>query len=92
MPPAPLLPDGRPVTPPLCLSLDTALILNKLDKHKQLSTQCGPTLIFKQVLGHPYCDNNYAPLLVECRLYIYVIMQQSSIKRDNMSLKKVVGH
>ena len=91
MPPAPLLPDGRPVTPPpLCLSLDTALILNKLDK--QLSTQCGPTLIFKQVLGHPYCDNNYAALLVECRLYIYVIMQQSSIKRDNMSLKKVVGH
>ena len=64
--------------------------LNKLDK--QLSTQCGPTLIFKQVLGHPYCDNNYAALLVECRLYIYVIMQQSSIKRDNMSLKKDVGH
>ena len=46
----------------------------------------------KQLLGHPYCDNNYAALLVECRLYIYVIMQQSSIKRDNMSLKKDVGH
>ena len=87
MPPAPLLPDGRPVTP-LCLSPGYGL--NKLDK--QLSTQCGPTLIFKQVVGHPYCDNNYAALLVECRSYIYVIMQQSSIKRDNMSLKKDVGH
>ena len=30
------------------LSLDTALILNELDKHKQLSTQCGPTLILSK--------------------------------------------
>ena len=49
----------------------------------------------KQTLGHPNCDNNNATLFVECRLYIYaimLIMQQSSIKRDNMSLKKVVDH
>ena len=41
-----------------------------------------------QTLGHPHCDDNYATLFVECRLCL--IMQQSSIKSDNMSLKTVV--
>ena len=48
---------------------------------------------FKQTLGHPYCDNNYATLFVECQLsnYVDLIMQQSSFKSDNMSLKKCCG-
>ena len=51
----------------------------------------GPTLLLsKRWVTLDHCGNNYAALFVECRLYIYVIMQQSSIKRDNMSLKKVV--
>ena len=39
------------------------------------------------MLGHPHCDNNYATLFLECWLWNYVIMQQSSIQSDNMSKK-----
>ena len=85
-PSPPLLPDGRPVTP-LCLSLDTALILNKLDNHKQLSTQYGPTLI----LSKCWVTLIVIIIMQPC-VWNAFIMQQSSIKRDNMSLKKVVGH
>ena len=48
---------------------------------------------FKQTLGHPHCDNNYATLFVECRLrnYVDLIIQQSSFKSDDMSLKKCCG-
>ena len=47
-----------------------------------------------QTLGHPHCDNNYAALFVECRScnYVGLIMQQSSIKSNNMPLKKAVDH
>ena len=47
---------------------------------------------FKQTVGHPYCDYNYATFFVECRLCKYVITQQASIKCDKISLKKVVDH
>ena len=47
-----------------------------------------------QTLGHPHCDNNYAASLwnAEYAIMYGLIMQESSIKSDNMSLKKVVDH
>ena len=48
-----------------------------------------------QTLGHPHCDNNYAILFLwnaEYAIMYGLIRQESSIKSDNMSLKKVVDH
>ena len=44
-----------------------------------------------QTLGHPHSDNNYAPCLwnAEYAIMYGLIRQESSIKSDNMSLKKL---
>ena len=47
-----------------------------------------------QTLGPPHCDNNYTNCLwnAEYAIMYGLIMQESSIKSDNMSLKKIVDH
>ena len=72
--------------------------LNELDKHKQLSTKCcvnvdrGPKLILSKRWVTRIVIIIMQPFFVECRLCKYVIIQQASIKSDNISLKKAVDH